>query len=155
GASAQSVSPLTTYGPLALNNSNGAALTGTTTATTLTLTSGTLDIAGFALTTTDVSGSGGINFSGAGTWNIGGNNTSNGSFTAGGGTVNYNKAGTQTVRTGITYNNLTLSGSGAKDLSGATTVGGTLTLSGTATSLASAGLTLSSVSIGAGTTLNL
>ena len=50
-----------------------------------------------------------------------------------GGTVNYNLSGAQYVA-GATYNNLTVSGSGTKTLSGSATVSGTLTLtSGTVT----------------------
>ena len=50
-----------------------------------------------------------------------------------GGTVNYNLSGAQSVA-GATYNNLTVSGSGTKTLSGSATVSGTLTLtSGTVT----------------------
>ncbi len=103
----------------------------------------------------NVSGAGAISFTGAGTLNVGGDNTSTGTFTAATSTVNYNKAGTQTARGGITYYNLTMSGNGAKDLATATTVSNTFTLSGTASSTAGAALTLKDVSIGAGTTLDL
>jgi hypothetical protein len=51
--------------------------------------------------------------------------------TAAGNTVNYNAAGAQTLKA-TTYSNLTLSGSGAKTVTG-TTVNGTLSLQGTAT----------------------
>lgn len=64
--------------------------------------------------------------------NIGGSvSGTGGTFSAGAGTVNYNRAGTQTVAA-VTYNNLTLSGSGAKTTTGAT-VNGILSLEGTAT----------------------
>jgi hypothetical protein len=52
--------------------------------------------------------------------------------TATGDTVNYGYAGTQTLL-GITYYNLTLSGTSAKTMTGVTTVNGNLTMSGTAT----------------------
>ena len=68
-----------------------------------------------------------------------------------GGLVNYYGAA-QTVN-GINYNNLTLSGSGAKTLqTGTTTIGGTLALSGTTTATAVIGLTIGAdLNIGTGT----
>jgi hypothetical protein len=54
-----------------------------------------------------------------------------GVFTAGTGTVEWNRAGAQTLAA-VTYFNLTLSGSGAKTVTGST-VNGTLSLQGTAT----------------------
>jgi hypothetical protein len=74
------------------------------------------------------------------------------SFTAGTGTVNYSGAAQNVAA--LTYNNLTLSGSGVKTLGIAmTTIGGNLTLSGTATATTVVGLTISgNLSIGTGTT---
>lgn len=63
---------------------------------------------------------------------IGGNvSGTGGTFTAGSGTVEWYAGGAQTCA-GVTYNNLTLSGSGAKTVTGAT-VNGVLSLEGTAT----------------------
>ena len=76
-----------------------------------------------------------------------------GTFTASTGTVEWN-GGAQTIA-GVTYNNLTLSGSGAKTMTGVATINGDFTLSGTATATAASGMTIGgSVSIGAGTTFN-
>ncbi|MFN5921330.1 MAG: hypothetical protein ACK45I_08525, partial [Bacteroidota bacterium] len=57
-----------------------------------------------------------------------------GTFTAGTGTVDYNATGVQTVAN-VTYNNLTLSGSGAKTTT-SVTVNGILSMEGTATASA-------------------
>ncbi|MDP2143409.1 MAG: hypothetical protein Q8J80_04690 [Gallionella sp.] len=68
--------------------------------------------------------------------------------TAVGNTVNYTGAA-QTVKA-TPYSNLGLAGSGAKTLTGVTTIGGNLTMSGTATATAAAALTVSgNFSIGA------
>ncbi len=53
-------------------------------------------------------------------------------FTAGTGTVNYNALGAQTVAA-VTYNNLTLSGSGVKTITATSTVNGVLSMEGDAT----------------------
>lgn len=109
------------------------ALNGTTLSTRssiLSINTGTVTISG-NLT------SGGpdsfLTFTGAGTLNIGGNFMSGtaGTFTAGTGTVKFNAAGAQTVGA-YTFNNLTLSGSGAKTTTGVT-VNGILLIEGTAT----------------------
>jgi len=86
-----------------------------------------------------------VDITGAGTLNVADISQTNGQFNLSGtSTVNYTGT-TQTVRA-ATYHNLTLSGSGAKTLSGVT-VNGTLSLQGTATT------TGTSVSFGAGSTL--
>ena len=74
---------------------------------------------------------------GSSTLNLGGAfSGTGGTFTAGTGTVNYNAAGAQTVAA-VTYNNLTLSGSGAKTITTATTfVNGILSMEGDATASA-------------------
>ena len=70
--------------------------------------------------------------SGSGTINISGNwVVHGGTFSPGTGTVNYNGSSTQTVA-GLTYNNLTLSGTGVKTTTSAT-VNGILSMEGTAT----------------------
>ena len=73
-------------------------------------------------------------FSGSGVLNAGGTFMSGfaGTFTASTGTVNFNAAGAQSVPFAYTFNNLTLSGSGAKTINNAT-INGILSLEGTAT----------------------
>jgi hypothetical protein len=76
-------------------------------------------------------------------------------------TVNYSASGAQTAKdpdggTAHTYNNLTLSGSGAKTLTGITAVTGNLALSGTATATTGANLVVTgTLTVGDGTTLTL
>lgn len=79
---------------------------------------------------------------------------SGGTFTANAGTVELYASGSQTVPN-LTYNNLTLSGSGAKTLlASMASIGGNLTLSGTATATTQAALTIGGkLNVGAGTTL--
>lgn len=91
----------------------------------------------------DVNITGNLDFTGTGTgseiikagnetWSLEGNvDFTGGTFTPNAGTVNYNAAGAQTVA-GVTYNNLTLSGSGVKTTTGVT-VNGILSMEGTAT----------------------
>ena len=102
---------------------------------------------------TALSGTGGTLSQTAGsTLNIGGTSgISTLTATATGNTVNYNGTA-QTVKA-TTYYNLTLSGSGAKTLTGLSTINGDFTLSGTATAAAAAALTIGgNVTIGSGTT---
>jgi fibronectin-binding autotransporter adhesin len=74
--------------------------------------------------------------------------------TAAGNTVNYNGAGPQTVIV-VAYNNLTLSGSGAKTFA-VTTVNNNLTLSGTATAATTTNLAVTgNLVVGSGTTLTI
>ena len=71
--------------------------------------------------------------------------------TANGNTVNYNRAGAQTVKA-TSYYNLSLGGSGAKTLTGVSTVGGNLSLSGTATAATATAMTIGgNVDVGGGT----
>ena len=76
-----------------------------------------------------------------------------GNFVLTGSTITYNGTGAQTV-TNLNYNNLTLSGGGAKTLDPAmATIGGTLTLSGTASTTTVAALTIGgNLVVGTGTT---
>jgi hypothetical protein len=70
-----------------------------------------------------------------------------GSFTAGAGTVGFTGAGIQTLPV-LTYNNITLEGSGAKTFSGGTsTINGILSLGGTATVTYTSTPTMSATSI--------
>ena len=85
-----------------------------------------------------------ITFSGSGVLNVGGNIGSGGTFTASTGTVNLNGSAAQIISGAYIFNNLVLSGSGVKTISGVT-VNGTLSMKGTAT--ASAAPTYGSSSI--------
>lgn len=58
-----------------------------------------------------------------------------------GNTVNYNRAGTQTLEP-VAYQNLILSGTSAKTMTGITSIGGDLTVSGSATTTLNAGFTV-------------
>jgi large repetitive protein len=83
---------------------------------------------------------GSITMTSGGTLKIGGSFTISNlsAFAAGAGTIEYNAAGTQTATTALgAYNNVTLSGSGAKTVTGIT-VNGTLSLQGTATATGTA-----------------
>lgn len=121
----------------------------------MTISTGTATISG-DVTQSGSFGSATITISSTGTLNLGGAflDSSNGTLNAGNGTVNYNGAA-QTVGD-FTYNNLTLSGSGAKDLSTQTTVtniNNNFVMSGTATAAPVSGLTIGgAVTLGAGTT---
>jgi len=98
--------------------------------TEITISTGSVTVSG-NITSAGIASK--ITFTGAGTLNAGGNFMSGtaGTFTPSTGTVNCNKAGPQTVGAYI-YNNLTLSGSGAKTFATAT-VNGVLSMEGTAT----------------------
>jgi hypothetical protein len=156
---AQNIDGFTTTGVVLLSKTAGTAtFTGNVSGNGLTINGngGTLNL-GTGLTHT---------FTGAWTNTIGtlnggssililGNNGTftAGTFTCGTGTVNYNAAGVQTVA-GVTYNNLTISGSGTKTPGGAATVEGTLTLTSGSFALAGNTLTLNGPTI-AGTPANL
>ena len=99
----------------------------------ITISTGTVTITG-DVTQSGSSGSATIAFSDAGLLQLGGAflTSTTGTLTlATGCTVEYNAAGNQTVGN-FTYNNLTLSNSGAKTVTGAT-INGTLSIQGTAT----------------------
>jgi len=98
----------------------------------VTLSTGTINCAG-NITFSGTATAARLTFTGAGTLNIGGANGigTGGAFTASTGTVNYNRAGIQTMGAYI-YNNVVLSGSGAKTMTGAT-INGILSMEGTAT----------------------
>ncbi|MEI7905745.1 MAG: hypothetical protein WCI84_00160 [Bacteroidota bacterium] len=102
----------------------------------ITISTGTLDIAGTI--TTGTTGSQ-FTFTGAGTMNIGGSFTSTPALTTfTGSTVNYDGA-TQTARV-ATYYNLTISGSGVKTFVTTPTVNGILSMEGTATITSTTGV---------------
>lgn len=96
---------------------------------------------------------GSINMASGGTLQLGGTITvtNGGTWTPGTGTVDYNAAGAQTVDASFftSYNNLTLSGSGAKTTTGVT-VNGTLSMQGTATASAAPTYGASAVLVYAG-----
>ena len=97
----------------------------------------------------NVTGTGNIT-SGTGNITLGGNWTNSGTFTKGTGTVTYNGASPQTVRA-LNYNNLTLSGAGAKNAAyGTVAVGATLT-NGSVLDMAENTLTLGTSTTNTGT----
>ncbi|MFA6471051.1 MAG: hypothetical protein WCU00_03335, partial [Candidatus Latescibacterota bacterium] len=142
GAATQSIGAFTTTGTVSMTKTGGTAtFTGNVNGGALTLNGngGTLNL-GVGLTHTFTGTftikKGTLN-GGSSTLNLGGSVSGTGAtFTAGTGTVNYNKAAAQTIA-GVTYNNLTLSGGGAKTTTGAT-VSGILSMEGTATTTGTA-----------------
>ncbi len=159
GTAAQSISGFTTTGTVSMTKTGGTAtFTANVNGGAFTLNGlgGTLDL-GVGLTHTFTGNwtrSNGALLGNSSTLNIGGTTTNTaGTFTAGAGTVNYTGAA-QTIAN-VIYNNLTLSGSGAKTMTGVNTINGNLTLSGTASATLTAATTVGgNVDIGAGTTLN-
>ena len=118
----------------------------------LSINTGTATISG-SVTQNGSTGSATITFTGAGLLKVA--NTfltpSTATLTPGTGTIEYNGAA-QTISV-FTYYGLALSGSGAKTLTGVTSIGGNLTLSGTATAAPPSALTIGgSVILGVGTT---
>lgn len=139
GTSTQSIGSFTNTGTVSMYKTGGTAtFTGAVNGGALTIngSGGTLNL-GTGLTHT-FSGSwtrtnGTLN-GGSSTLRLGsGYSGSGGTFTANTGTVEWNAAGAQTIAA-VVYNNLTLSGSGAKTTTGAT-VNGILSMEGSATSL--------------------
>ena len=120
-----------TINTLRCNNTAGVSLGKAVGITTLTISDVTANSifsdGGFAVST---AGTLTLN---SGTYNCAASVFPWGTFNAGTGTVNYNRSGDQTVAA-RTYNNLILSGSGAKTVSGITIgAAGTLDIQGTAT----------------------
>jgi len=97
-------------------------------ATTVSLSSGTINVAGNIVSSGVYSN---FTFTDAGDLNIGGSFMTGtpGTFTPSMGTVNYNANGNQTVGA-FTYNNLTLSGSGLKTINAGTTVATNFAITG-------------------------
>ncbi len=140
GTATQSIGAFTTTGTVSMTKTGGTAtFTGNVNGGALTLNGngGTLDL-GAGLThifTGAWTRTNGTLLGNSSTIKIGGSVTgTGGTFTCGTGTVEWNAAGAQTIAS-VTYNNLTLSGSGAKTIATATTatVNGTLLMNGTAT----------------------
>lgn len=136
-AATQSIAGFTTTGLVSMTKTAGiATLTGNANGGGLTIngTGGTLNL-GTGLTHTFTgtwTRTNGTLEGGSSTLRLGGAlSGTGGTFTAGTGTVNYFASGTQTIAA-VTYNNLTLSGTSAKTITGAT-VNGVFSLEGTAT----------------------
>jgi hypothetical protein len=118
----------------------------------MTISTGTATITG-SVTQVGSSGSATISFTGAGLLRLGGAflTSATGNLTQGTGTVEYFSAAPQTAGD-FDYNNLILSGSGAKTLPATITVGGALTLSGAATATTAAALAIGgNLTVGSGT----
>ncbi len=119
-------------GTLSCGSITLSGTTGTTRTTVLTISTGTVTVSG-NITSAGVASQ--IIFSGAGTLYAGGTFMSGtaGTFTASTGTVNFNAAGAQSIAPfAYTFNNVTLSRSGAKTTTNAT-INGILSMEGTAT----------------------
>ncbi|MDP4208648.1 MAG: autotransporter-associated beta strand repeat-containing protein [Bacteroidota bacterium] len=97
----------------------------------LIVAGGALSVGAYMATVNgNIAGTGAIT-SGSGTIAIGGDWTNSGAFTCGTGTVNYNGTASQAIA-GLTYNNLTLSGTGTSTFSATATINGTLSVSSSA-----------------------
>jgi fibronectin-binding autotransporter adhesin len=126
GNNGQTVSSAPTYGNLLIQTYTGSKLADgtinvsgnltTTSPAILNMTSYTLNVTGAY-----ASGTGTLSFT-TGVFNLTGAFSNTGTFTCGTGTVNYNGASAQTIR-GVNYYNLTFSGTGAKTLQAANTIG--------------------------------
>jgi hypothetical protein len=143
-SSDQNVDGFTTSGTVSMTKTGGTVtFTGNVSAGGLTIsglggTPGTLNLgAGLTHTITGTwTRTAGTLEGGSSTLNLGGAfSGTGGTFTEGAGTVNYNAAGAQTVAV-LTYNNLTLSGSGAKTITTTSIVNGVLSMEGDATASA-------------------
>lgn len=146
----QSIAGFTTTGLVSMTKTAGAAtFTGNVNGAGLTINGagGTLDL-GTGLTHTFTGAwttTAGTLDAGSSTLNVGGSCSAPppvATFTAGTGTVNWNAAGAQTVCQ-YAYYNLGLSNSGAKTMTGVTTIGSNLNISGTATMTANSAFTVS------------
>jgi hypothetical protein len=126
-----------------LSGANGISIPSVTISGTYT-SNGTLTVG------TALAGAGTLTQGASATLNLGGTSAiTTLTATASPNTVNYTGAA-QTVKA-TSYNNLTLSGSGAKTLTGVGTIAGNLTLSGTATAATAIALAISgNLDVGAG-----
>gem|GEM_PF-1293641 len=139
GTADQNIGRFTTTGTVTMTKTGGTAtFTGNVGGSGLTINGagGTLSLGtGLTHTFTNWTRTNGTLNGGSSTLKISGTvNGTGGTFTSSTGTVEYNANGAQTVA-GLTYNNLTLSGSGLKTISGVT-VNGVLSMEGTATASA-------------------
>jgi MSHA biogenesis protein MshQ len=142
----QSIDGFSTTGLVSMTKTAGTAtFTGNVNGAGLTLNGagGTLNLgAGLTHTFTGAwTRTNGTLNGGSSTLNIGGScSGAGGTFTAGTGTVNWNAAGAQTVCP-VAYNNLSLSNSGAKTMTGVTAIAGDLSITGAATMASDAAFT--------------
>ncbi|MGA2625117.1 MAG: T9SS type A sorting domain-containing protein [Bacteroidota bacterium] len=132
---ATNIAGFTTSGTFSHTRTTGAGttLTSDVSVESLAVSAGALNL-GTGHTHTVTRGvrlAGGTLSGGSSTLHIGGNMSGPGSFNANTSTLHFNAAGPQTTG-GYIFNNLTLSGSGAKTITGAT-INGTLSRQGTAT----------------------
>lgn len=144
GNNAQTVSSVPTYGHLIIQTFSGSKIADGNITVAGNLTSTTpsiLNMLSYNVNVTgNFAGTGGLAFS-TGTMNLTGTYSNTGTFTCGTGTFNYAGSGAQTVR-GVNYYNLTFSGTGAKTLQAAATIGiagnftrGTMTVTPGATNI--------------------
>lgn len=141
-----------TYEGLTISGNSTKTISGTVTVNQGLVINSTATLVHNATTLTvtgNISGAGNLTTT-SGTINIAGDFTLTGTYTRGTGTVNYNKAGTQIVN-GIAYNNLTISGSGAKSLQGNATVNAILLLTAGTLNINSKALTLAGTFSASGT----
>ncbi len=140
GITDQSVAGFTTTGTVSmtktggtatlLGNVNGGALSINGTGGTLNLGTGLTHTFTGTWTRSDGTLNGGSSILKLGA----GFSGTSGTFTAGTGTVEWNASGSQTIAA-LTYNNLSLSGSGAKSITTSTSVTGNLSISGATASI--------------------
>lgn len=104
-----------------------ATLDGPVTASSVSITGGTLALSTFDLTTNTISGTATLDF-GGGTLIISGSNTHTGTNTGSPISYHYNGSAGQSIRA-ISYGNLSFSGAGNKTISGPTTINGTFSVS--------------------------
>jgi autotransporter-associated beta strand protein len=142
-AATQNIAGFTTTGTVSMTKTGGTAtFQGNVNASSLTIngTGGSVLNLGTGLTHTFTGSwtrTGGTLNGGSSLLKIGGSvSGAGGAFNAGTGTVEWNASGNQTIA-GVTYNNLTLSGSGQKTTTGAT-INGILSMEGTATTTGTA-----------------
>ena len=139
GTSAQSIDGFTTAGTvISTKTGNTATFQGNVNGGGLTIngSGGTLNL-GSGLTHTftgNLTRTTGTLNGGSSLLRIGGNSSGNSTFTANTGTVEWNAAGPQTIAA-VAYNNLILSGSGAKTIATGTSVTGNLSISGATASI--------------------
>jgi MSHA biogenesis protein MshQ len=133
-------------------NYTGAGQTVTATTYSNLNVTGTATNSGTVIVNTALGGAGTLINAAAGVLNIGGTSAiTTLTASAAGNTVNYTGAAQTVMATA--YSNLGLSGSGAVNLAGVTTIGGNLTLSGTATATEAAALMVGgNLTIGASNT---
>ena len=153
-AISQSIGGFTTTGTVSMTKASGTVtFTGNVSGSNLTIngTAGTLNLgAGLTHTFTGTwTRTRGTLNGGSSVLRIGGNiSGTGGTFTAGTGTVDYNRNTNQTCAV-VTYNNLTLSGTGTRTFATTPTVNGVLSLEGTTTVTVTTGV----ISYGAAATL--